>query len=189
MCDFEISKRPPPPPPPVRSSKRSFPKGVRLEKSPSVKDLEKALSIRLEEFGKQLMSEFDLTTETARKLSLGFKFHPHMLLSKGTKAKTGGAQLAGRVLFDKYISYRMKEDVFAFLCILEANKQPEDVEFHIICPPEYIENWMPLQEMRSYLEEGEVIGKTSGGSVFSSFDEAASYFRAILEKVAPKHNR
>jgi hypothetical protein len=186
MCEFELSTRPPPEPPKPKV-KRTYPKAVKLDRSQAVRDFEKIVASKIETVGKELLEIYDLSTETARKLSLGARaFKPHRLLSAVGKAKVGGAQKAGLVAFDRYASYRLKEEVYALLAILDANKEPESTRFQVIAPERLVPNFKPLSDLRSHLEDGDVIGFAKGGIEFNTFDEASEFFKSIIDNVAPK---
>lgn len=135
----------------------------------------------------KLSLRFDFSAEKARALSVGYKrFIPHKLLDSKGKAKTGGAQKAGRVVFDRYISYRLQDDVFALLGILYTEEDEVGVRYQVLGPSSILTNFKPLGELRPYLMSGEKIGITPGGEEFSNFEEAANRFTWMIEQVAPK---
>lgn len=178
MCDFEISKRPPPPPPPKQRKTKSF----------LVKQFQKEIVKKLEKYARNLLKQYDLRVATAKKLSEGFPYIPTDLLSDdGESAKVGEAENRRAVVaFDRYISYRLKEDVFAFLIILDHDEDPNKTRYQITGPEHLIQNYKPIWELRPYLEKGETIGRIEGGIEFSNFEEAADYYTSLIDKVAPK---
>ena len=185
-CQFELTKRPAPelPKPKV---KRTFPKAIKLDRSKTVREFEKIMASKIEVVGKEMYELYDLSAETARKLSRGSRaFKTHRILSAAGKAKVGGAQKAGFAAFDRYASYRLKEEVYALLAFLEANKESEFTRFQVIAPERLVPNFMKLSEMRPHLEDDEVIGFSKGGIEFSTFDEASDFFKLIMASVAPK---
>lgn len=180
LCEAELISRKPKPKPIV-----GMPDGfVRVSRSDRSKLKEADISHLLVELANKLSLRFDFSTEKARALSVGHKrFIPHKLLDSKGKAKTGGAQKAGRVVFDKYISYRLKDDVFALLGILFNEEDEAGVRYQVLGPSSILTNFKPLGELRPYLLSGEKIGITSGGEEFSNFDEAASRFTWMIEQV------
>lgn len=145
---------------------------LRVTRSNSSKLKEADISHLLVELAHKLSLRFDFSTEKARALSLGHKrFIPHKLLDSKGKAKTGGAQKAGRVVFDRYISYRLQDEVFALLGILLNEDDGVGVRFQVLGPSNILMNFRPLNELRPYLMDGEKIGITQGGEEYTNFEE------------------
>ena len=183
LCETEVTSR--------KSKPKSYAgmtEGfVRVSRSASGKQREADVSHQLIELAKSLSERFDFSAEKSRALSEGYKrFIPHKLLDAKGKAKTGGAQKAGRVVFDRYISYRLKDDVFALLGILFSEEDEAGVRYQVLGPASILTNFKPLNELRPYLIDGEKIGITPGGEEFQSFDEAAARFTWMIEQVAPR---
>lgn len=183
LCEAELISRKPKPKPIV-----GMPDGfVRVTRSDRSKSKEADVSHLLVELATKLSLRFDFSAEKARALSVGYKrFIPHKLLDSKGKAKTGGAQKAGRVVFDRYISYRLQDDVFALLGILYTEEDEVGVRYQVLGPSSILTNFKPLGELRPYLMSGEKIGITPGGEEFSNFEEAANRFTWMIEQVAPK---
>lgn len=182
LCEAEVQARKPKP-----KSYGGMPEGfVRIHRSEEGKRKEADVSHLLVEVAAKLSERFDFSTEKARALSVGAKrFIPHKLLDAKGKAKTGGAQKAGRVVFDRYISYRLRDDVFALLGILLSEEDGVGVRYQVLGPATILSNFKPLNEIRPYLLDGEKIGITPGGEEFLDFEEAASRFTWMIEQVAP----
>ncbi len=184
LCEAELISRKPKPKP-VAGMPDGF---VRVSRSDRSKLKEADVSHLLVELANRLSQRFDFSTEKARALSVGCKrFIPHKLLDSKGKAKTGGAQKAGRVVFDRYISYRLQDDVFALLGILYTEEDEAGVRYQVLGPSSILTNFKPLGELRPYLMSGEKIGITPGGEEFSDFEEAARRFTWMIEQVAPKN--
>ena len=183
LCEAELISRKPKPKPIA-----GMPDGyVRVTRSDRSKLKEADVSHLLVELANKLSLQFDFNAEKARALSVGHKrFIPHKLLDSKGKAKTGGAQKAGRVVFDRYISYRLQDEVFALLGILFNEEDEAGVRFQVLGPSTLLTNFRPLRELRPYLMDGEKIGITPGGEEFSNFEEAATRFTWMIEQVAPK---
>lgn len=183
LCQQEILARKPKPKPIV-----GMPEGfLRVTRSNNSKLIEADVSHLLVELANKLSVRFDFSTEKARALSVGHKrFIPHKLLDSKGKAKTGGAQKAGRVVFDKYISYRLQDDVFALLGILFNEEDEAGVRYQVLGPSTILTNFRPINELRPYLLDGEKIGISPGGEEFSNFEEAASRFSWMIEQAVPK---
>ncbi len=183
MCEAELISRKPKPKPIV-----GMPDGfLRVTRSDRSKIKEADVSHFLVGLANKLSLRFDFSTEKARALSVGHKrFIPHKLLDSKGKAKTGGAQKAGRVVFDRYISYRLQGEVFALLGILFNEEDEMGVRYQVLGPSTILTNFKPLNDLRPYLMDGEKIGITPGGEEYSNFEEAATRFTWMIEQVAPK---
>jgi len=183
LCETELISRKPKPKP-IAGMPDGF---VRVTRSDRSKIKEADVSHLLMELANKLSLRFDFSTEKARALSAGHKrFIPHKLLDSKGKAKTGGAQKAGRVVFDRYISYRLQDEVFALLGILFNEEDEMGVRYQVLGPSTILTNFKPLNDLRPYLMDGEKIGITPGGEEFSNFEEAATRFTWMIEQVAPK---
>ena len=174
IVKLELETRPPPPPPkPVKSS--------------LVRKLEKDVCNRMEKLGRRLLDVYDLSPVTAKKLSEGTKrFKTHSLLSKSGGAKTGGAQKNGLVAFDRYISYRLKDDVIALISIIYHNRDIDTVRYQVFAPESAVDNFVHISELREHLEKDEEIGLSKGGVEFHTFDEAEQLFVSLIDRFAPK---
>lgn len=183
LCETELFSRKTKPKPIV-----GMPDGfVRVTRSDRSKIKEADVSYLLVELANKLSLRFDFSTEKARALSVGHKrFIPHKLLDSKGKAKTGGAQKAGRVVFDRYISYRLQGEVFALLGILFDEEDEMGVRYQVLGPSTILTNFKPLIDLRPYLVDGEKIGITPGGEEYSNFEEASTRFTWMIEQVAPK---
>lgn len=174
VVNLELEKRPPPPPPkPVKSS--------------LVRKLEKEVCNRLEKLGRRLLDTYDLSPTTAKRLSEGTKrFKAHSLLSKSGIAKTGGAQKNGLVAFDRYISYRLKDDVFALISIIYHDSDVDTVRYQVFAPESAVDNFVHISSLRKHLEKDEEIGLSKGGVEFTTFEEAEKLFVSLIDRFAPK---
>jgi hypothetical protein len=186
MCEAELLARKPPP-----KQSRHVPEGfIKVERSHNARRLEKVFAEQLVELARKLEIRYNFSTEKARSLSLGTKrFKPHSLLSSKGKAKVGGAQRAGYVVFDRYISYRIKDNLFALIALLVSGEDHSTVQFQVVGPPEILKRAQPISELRSYLSDGESIGLTRFAEEFDNFQEAEDQFINLMEQVAPKHQR
>lgn len=182
MCELELESRKPKPKPSLH-----LPDGfVRVVRSGPSKVKEADVSRRLAELANLLSLRFDFSVEKARALSIGHKkFTPHKLLDSKGKSKTGGAQKAGRVVFDQYISYRLNGDTFALVGILLNEEDIAGIRYQVLGPKSILTNFRPIRELRPYLLDDEKIGVASGGEEFTDFNEAAARFTWMIEQVAP----
>lgn len=184
-CEVEIQARKPKPKP-----KASYKLADGIEKvarTAVARALEKDAIALLVQVAQKLEATFDLSSEKARSLSHGTKgFMPHRLLNSDGSAKVGGAQRAGAVVFDRYISYRLGTQIYALLCLLRNGDDVTNVQYQVVGPKEILNNAQPISELRPYLPPGSTIGLTDFAEEFNNFEEAAERFMFLMEQVAPK---
>jgi hypothetical protein len=183
LCIAEIQAR-------KTKTKRSntLPDGFeRVARSAIARSLERDVVDLLVRLAGKLNELYDLSTETARHLSVGTKrFIPHSLTDTKGMPKVGGAQKAGLVVFDRYISYRLENQIFALLTNLDKGEQATQVKYQVTGPKEILTNAVPISELRPYLASGFKIGIFDLAEEFDNFEEAAQRFTFLLEQVAPK---
>jgi hypothetical protein len=183
MCDFEISRRPPLP---SKLKFVSMASSSRSGRSPSVTEVDHQTSALLVEALEDLASIYDLSKETAKKISEGYpKFIPHNLLAADGRAKVGGARLLGRVAVNNFISYRFKGDVFALCISLENNKPVGEIKYLVLAPKSYLKNYELIHDLLP-LEGEDDLGLIDGGEQFKTFQEALEVYSNLIDKVAPK---
>lgn len=183
LCEAELLARKPKP-----KSVFALPEGfVKVTRTAVSRTLEKDVCELLEGFANELLTTYDFSAEKARSLSTDTKrFAPHNLLAAKGKAKTGGFQKSGRVVFDRYISYRLKNDVYALVCLLIDGDDESGIRYIVLGSPNVLPNFKPLQELRPELQDGEKIGLSAGGEEFDNFKEASTRFAWMIDQVAPK---
>jgi hypothetical protein len=183
FCQAEIMSRKPKP-----KVASSLPEGfIRVARSTIARSLEKDVVDLLVKLAQKLEATYDFSTEKARSLSEGTKrFKAHRLLNANGSAKVGGAQRAGIVVFDRYISYRIKDDLFALICLLAGGDDASRVQYQVVGPQDILSNARHISELRPYLPYGTTIGYTRFAEEFDNFEEAANRFMFLMEQVAPK---
>jgi hypothetical protein len=137
-----------------------------------------------EQLGRHLLEKYDLSTETAKRLSSEVKgFIAHNLLGKDGKAKVGGSKKMGNCNIDEYISYRLKDQVYAIALIQLKDDDANFYRYHVYGPPEYLENPRPYNDLRPDVKFDTFI---KYGVEYLDFDGASTLFQAMIDKVAPK---
>lgn len=183
LCEAELLARKPKP-----SSAFDLPEGfVKVTRSAVSRALEKDVCELLLGFANELLKKYDFSPEKARSLSTDTKrFSPQKLLGAKGKPKTGGFQKSGRVVFDRYISYRLRTDVYALVCLLIDGDDESGIRYLVLGSPNVLPNFKPLQELRPELQDGEKIGLSAGGEAFDNFKDASVRFAWMIDQVAPK---
>lgn len=156
---------------------------TRTSSSSTTKTLEAECSHQLSEFAIQLSNRYDLTAETASKKSEGTKgFRPHKLTSKDGQAKLGGQQRTGKVGIDRYISYRVKNDLISLGAWLISKDSPDELVWQVLGPKRYFENFKSLKELYPSLFDADASDDV-GGEEFTDFNTACSLFEVVMEKL------
>ncbi len=148
-----------------------------------IKEFERDVSARIAEVGKAMAEKYDLSEDTAKAKSAGVKgFKTHRLLDSKSSAKLGGHQRNGSVAVDRYISYRLGNDVVSLGVWLLKDTPVESHEFHVIAPGSMIEGGRPLAEVRAGFEAAEL---QPGRLIraFKDLDEAAAAFDRALAAI------
>ena len=183
LCRLELEARKPKPKP-----KYKLPDGFsKIVRSSISKKLELDANDLLIEVVNELLPKYDLTVERATELSEGTKgFIAHELLSGKGASKVGASQKMGLVAFDRFISYRLKDEAYALLCLLIDSDESTGVQYQVFGPSRLLDRFVPLEELRPYPMNQVSIGIYTGGEPFNTFQEAANRYRWLIEQVAPK---
>lgn len=163
------------------------PKRSRTSGSNPRKELEHQLDERLVEVQKELEQIYDLTPEKAKALSVGVKkFKAHNQLSSTGRSKTGAHQTKeGRVLLDRYISYRVKDSTCALMCV-HIVENDRGLEFHVMGPSALLkDDYKDFRALRPYLKDNEDLGSYEGGQIFHDFELAVDRYKWLISQVAP----
>lgn len=177
MCDIVLIERHPP----------RAPSSVRygtVSRTAQDKREEKQSAYLLEMLAVRLLERFDLSKETAKRLSAGTKgFIAHSFVGKNGIAKVGGGQKTNDLVFSRYISYRLRDET----CHLNIVKFPNQnrIIYEVMGSDCFFTEPKPISEMRPYLKEGERIGIYDCGQHFDDFNTAAQFYEQALEKLAP----
>jgi hypothetical protein len=183
LCRLELEARKPKPKPQFK-----LPEGFsKIVRSSVVKKLELDANDLLISLANELLLKYDLSSERATELSEGTKgFIAHELLSGKGISKFGRAQTVGLVAFDRFISYRLKNEAFALLCLLTDSSSSTGIQYQIFGPSRLLDRFLSLEELRPYPMNQLSIGIYTGGEFFNTFQEAANRYRWLIEQVAPK---
>lgn len=163
--------------------KRNAAKPRNVSKSRSeLKVFEHDIAGQLAEIGKEMAGKYDLSEETAKAKSEGVKgFKAHKLLDSKGYAKLGGHQRNGSVAVDRYISYRLGNNIVA-LGVWLAKDQPLDAhEFHVTGPATVIENGRAIPDVRPGPETELQAGHAA--ATFKDLPSAAAAFDRALAKI------
>ena len=149
--------------------------------SSTTKTLEAECSHQLSEFAAILANKYDLSAATATKNSEGTKgFRSHNLTAKDGQAKLGGAQRTGKVAIDRYISYRVKDDIISFGAWLATKDEPEKLMWQVFGPKHHFANFKSADELHPESFSPEE-SNGSGGEEFIAFEEASHKFEQLVQ--------
>lgn len=170
-CMYELDKRRP-----VRKGVRG---NASVFRTRITRVLEKDAAELLSGVADNLTKRYDLSKATAKSLSVGCKrFIPHSLTDKQGRAKVGGAQRDGTAIFDRYISYRIRDEVYALTALMLGGD--ESPRYQVTGTDRLIQNGIPIQVLRPHLKENDVTFLTSCGLEFELFEEASVYFEDLF---------
>ncbi len=148
-----------------------------------LKEFEHAVSSELATVGKAMAEKYDLSEETAKAKSAGIKgFRSHKLLDSQGYAKLGGSQRDGTVAVDRYISYRLGNDIVTLGAWLLKDAPIEAHEFHVSAPAAMIEGGKSFVEVRPGIS-GKDAQETRLIRSFKDLPGAAAAFDAALAKI------
>ena len=148
-----------------------------------IKEFEHDISGQLAAVGKEMAAKYDLSEETAKAKSAGVKgFRSHKLLDAKGYAKLGGHQRDGTVAVDRYISYRLGNDIVSLGVWLPKDAPLEDHEFHVGAPPAMLEGGKPFAEVRPGISDKDA-QETRHLRAFKDLPSAAAAFDAELAKI------
>jgi hypothetical protein len=147
-----------------------------------VKEFEHQMSGEIAEVGKRMADKYDLSEESAKVKSEGVKgFKSHKLLDAKGYAKLGGHQRNGAVAIDRYISYRLGNNIVSLGVWLPKDLPLDAHEFHVIGPADMIDGGRPIPEVRpgpeSELQAGHIV------ATFKDLPNAAAAFDNALAKI------
>ena len=148
-----------------------------------LKEFEHDMSAQLAAVGKEMAAKYDLSEETAKAKSTGVKgFRSHKLLDSQGYAKLGGSQRDGTVAVDRYISYRLGNDIVTLGVWLLKDAPIEAHEFHVSGPAAMIEGGKSFVEVRPGISEKDA-QETRLIRSFKDLPSAAAAFDAALAKI------
>ena len=148
-----------------------------------LKEFEHNVSGEIAAVGKQMAEKYDLSEETAKAKSAGVKgFRSHKLLDAQGYAKLGGSQRDGTVAVDRYISYRLGNDIVTLGVWLLKDAPIDAHEFHVSGPAAMIEGGKSFSEVRPGISEKDA-QQTKLIRSFKDLPSAAAAFDAVLAKI------
>ena len=153
--------------------------------------LERRVAEALGRVAEQLGRRYDLSAETAKRLSVGTKnFKAHQLTDKNGLAKTGGSMKGGRMSIDRYISYRVRDSTVSLAFLLFPG-QPEDAgKYVVIATDDLMTAGDPLDtlvpEKSNEYGWSPAFRERMRAVPFESLDDAARRYEDLIAKVAPR---
>ncbi len=137
-----------------------------------------------------LNTRFDLSLETAIRLSAGFKkFSARSTIGKNGDALVGGSKLTGRLAIDRYTAYRIKDEAISLTVILEKDAPLTDLKFIVQASSRYLTDPRPLSEIRSTVDDKASLAKGEMGQIFKDFAEAAKFYEKLVAQIAPERRQ
>lgn len=159
-------------------------------RTPRAATLEKRIAVALGAVAEALAKRYDLSPETARKLSAGARnFKPHNLTAKNGEAKTGGAMQEGKLAIDRYISYRVADDIVSLAFILFKDEPEENGRYFLVGTDAVLADGARLTEAlagKAGYGWSAAFTQRMNAVSFDSLPEAAAAYEALVAKLAPR---
>lgn len=157
-----------------------------LDNSNSGRSLESQLSADIGAFGRVLSKKYDLSAETAQKASADVKrFQTHNLTQPNGTAKLGGLQRKGKCAMDRYISYRVRDDILSLNAFRLKNADTSPVEFHVFGPQEHLPDGQTAASLRPGLSTEQEMKRYAWGMNCNSLEDAKVAFEYVISKMVP----
>jgi hypothetical protein len=177
MCEEELKRR---------QTKVPTPRKTRTS---SLKNYEEQISAEIGAFARKLAQDYDLSPETASKVSRGIKgFRTHSLTDKHGNAKLGGHERLGLCQLDRYVSYRVRDHYVSLGVWLPKGRRIDEVEFQVFGTKELLPQGVAPAELRPNLPERDSEGTNRRGVSILDLESAKTEFARLIAAVAPKRN-
>ena len=171
-----------------RNANRPVPKvaGRRAPRSENGR-VERQYADAIAELVRTLASRYDMSAETALRLSRGFpSFKPRQALGRDGDALVGGAKMAGRVAIDRYTAYRVKDQTISLSVILEKGEPIDKLKYIVQASPStLLKNPEPLTKIRSTANDETSLTNGEHGELFQTFSAAAECYESLISQLAP----
>ena len=180
-CEVEITRREPPP------FERHAPCVFQADMNPS--RFQKEVCESLKSFAFDLEKKFDFSIETAESFSKSkfSRFKVHQFLGANKDPKYGGGMKSGNYAVDRYISWRLYDDIYSLTILLAKDSPISETHYHVYAPQEALEgNYQPISELRLDLNEDDELGLVKGGIDYKTLNEAMDAYEQVMYKVAPR---
>lgn len=90
------------------------------------------------------------------------------------------------MIFDRYISYRIREDVCALTVMMFAD-DAETLHYQVVGSERLIGHAIPTLELRPFIADGELSSLIPVGREFLGFAEATKFFVSIFERLTDQY--
>ena len=180
-CEVELARREPPP------FEKHAPCIFGPELNPS--EFQKQACERLKSFAFDLEKKFDFSEKTAEAFSKAkhSRFRAHQFLNANKDPKSGEGTRNGSYSIDRYISWRLYDDIYSLTILLSKGAPVSEAVYHVYAPQELLgSNYKPVSELRNKLDAEDELGLVKGGIEFKSLSEAMDVYEQIMYKVAPR---
>lgn len=151
--------------------------------------LERRVAEALGKVAVELNGRYDLSRETARKLSVGTKhFQPHSLTDPKGDGKTGGSMKGGRMQIDRYISYRVRDSVACVAYLLFPGESEDQGRYLVLVTDDMTQEGVPLND---FVPPDNEYGWSPGFRdrmrvlPFPDLEAAAECYEALIARLAP----
>ena len=158
---------------------------VRRARPDDERNAEAEADAQLTALAKNLLAKYDLSPDTAKRLSQGIKgFRSLELIGKNGATKVGGLQRNGALALDRYVSYRRRNALIKMEYVLLNGRPIEDARWLVIAPLSLLPEGLVITEQMPGLKaiKGAFEGET--GIVTNDFDQAAGAFASVVAEIS-----
>lgn len=161
---------------------------VRPKRAPEDNATATDICQQLRLIGNALASKYDLSKATARIISKGTKgFVAHRFTSLSGDPKVGGAQFSGEFKLDRYVSYRIRDDIYALSAVATWDDPAGAVRFQVFAPKSQMrKGWKSFENLRPGIRADLVPKLKVGGCEHTDIFLAWKQLDELLSKVAVK---
>lgn len=156
---------------------------------PRTATLEHRVAAEIGRIAEELAIRYDLSPETARKLSGGTtRFVPHKLTDKSGLAKTSGAMKEGKLAIDRYISYRVRDEIVSLAFILFKGEPEENGRYYVIGTDGVFAEGQKFSEILAGKGDygwSPAFTRRMFARPFAELEAAAASYSLLVEKLAP----
>jgi hypothetical protein len=161
----------------------------RKMRSGSFRNHEDQISREIGAFARKLALDYDLSPETASKVSRGIKgFRAHSLTDKHGNAKLGGHQRLGLCALDRYVSYRVRDHYVSLGAWLSKGRNTDEIQYQVFGTRELLPRGVAPSQLRPDVPEKDAEGTDRRGISFLDLESAKAEFARLIAAVAPKRS-
>jgi hypothetical protein len=165
-------------------------KTVRRKRARSQVMLEARVAQQLGSLATTLAERYDLSAETAQKLSNGIKgFRPQPMTDRRGEARTGGSVKSGRMAIDRYIAYRVRDSMASLAFLLPADAPNEAGRYVLMATDDLLDGEHESEDFAAIAREhgwSESSRSRMRAVQAANYAEAEKLYETVIARAAAK---